>query len=211
MFDNFGEFRSLIFLRIFEFDIFRNIWFRYFWKYLSLIFLRMQSGSKSETGGGDSLLPRLEALNLELLPTSDIKTYGSLPKVKPSPSRQTCLELEILSNWYFYGRASCSNDMWKYSKDLPCSAVFLVTESESGKWIDFMIACCHCAFYGTKNVNGSVNVLVLIFSCPDQSDLVEYFFFCISVFVFWFVFIFLLLRSIWLVGSMNRIACMSGL
>ena len=80
---------SLIFLGIFDFDFFRILEFDIF---------EMQSGSKSETGGGDSLLPRLEALNLELLPTSDIKTYGSLPKVKPCPSRQTSLEIEILSN-----------------------------------------------------------------------------------------------------------------
>ena len=156
----------------------------------------MQSGSKSETGGGDSLLPRLEALNLELLPTSDIKTYGSLPKVKPCPSRQTSLEIEILSNWYFYGRASCSNYWWMNSKDLPCSAVFLVTESESGKWIDFMIAIAlfmglkmstallmYWYWYFPAQINltwWSISFFVLVylcfgsysyFYCSDQSDL----------------------------------------
>ena len=168
----------------------------------------MQSGSKSETGGGDSLLPRLEALNLELLPTSDIKTYGSLPRVKPCPSKQTCLELENLSDWYFYGRASCSNDCWKYSKDLPCSAVFLVTESDSGKWIDFMIAIA--LFMGLKMSTALLMYWYWYFR--TQINLTWWsIFFCINVFVFSFVIIFFLLRSIWLGGSMNRIACMSGL
>ena len=169
--ENFGvwyfwESLSLIFIGIFDFDIFENIWVWYFWdaKWLQVwnwwrgFFVAPAWSTKSW------IAPNVGYQNLW-----EFAKSKTLP-LQTNFSRNRNL-VKLIFLWKGVMQQLLVNEFKRPS--MQCSV------SSYWKWLWEMnrFHDCHCAFYGTKNVNGSVNVLVLVFSYSDQSELVEYLFF----------------------------------
>ena len=142
--ENFGvwyfwESLSLIFLGMFDFDIFENTWVWYFWdaKWLQVwnwwrgFFVAPAWSTKSW-----------------IAPNVGYQNLWEFAKSKTQPLQTNLSRTRNLVKLILLWKGVMQRWLWKYSKDLPCSAVFLVTESESGKWIDFMIAIA--LFMGLK-------------------------------------------------------------